>query len=340
MQNKTRLNATDKLHVMFLSLLVISCLSLTLIFVLVPTTALSQEAQTTDHCPTLSQRPLPLIKIAEGTYVRKGLHQIFNKQNLAAIANIGFVIGEKSIAVIDTGGSFCDGHRLLTAIRKISQKPISHVINTHTHPDHVFGNAAFQPEQPEYVGHHNLKRALANRGMLYLENLKRIMGEDQLTGTKIVLPTLEVQTTTTIDLGNRKLILKAYDTAHTDHDLTVFDPDNKIIWTGDLLFVEHIPVIVGSILGWQKRMEELKKIPATMVVPGHGGPFLLWPKALENQQHYLEQMTKDLREIIKEGGTMLEAQQQAGKSEKSAWQLFEEFNARNAAAGFAELEWE
>lgn len=300
----------------------------------------SEQEVSAAHCPTEQQRPFNLLKISDSTYVRKGLHEVFTPQNFAAIANIGFIIGDKSVAVIDTGGSFCDGHRLYTALRAITDKPVSHVINTHTHPDHLFGNAAFINEKPEFIGHHNLTRALQDRGPIYLENLKRLMGEGQLKGTQIILPTKTVKTTETINLGNLELQLTAHETAHTNQDLTVFDPAAKIIWTGDLLFHEHIPVVDGSLLGWQQRMDELARIPATHAIPGHGQPMMEWPKALENQRAYLAALTRDLRKIIEDGGTMLEAQSEAASSEKDKWLLFEEFNARNASTGFAELEWE
>lgn len=292
------------------------------------------------QCPQENVSKVKVTKVAENIYVRKGLNEIFTKSNLAAIATISFVVGEKSVAVIDTGGSYCDGARFLKAIRKVTKKPISHVINTHTHPDHIFGNAAFKDENPIFVGHKNLKRAMADRGNIYLENLKRIMGKEQLIGTKIIPPLMLVEDKATIDLGGKKLELQAFGTAHTDHDLTVFDPDEKIIWTGDLLFAEHTPVVDGSLLGWLQQLKELSKIPAKFVIPGHGGPLLKWPEAIEPQKQYLEKLTADLRKIIEEGGTMREAQNKAARSEKNKWKLFEEFNPRNASTSFKELEWE
>jgi len=291
-------------------------------------------------CPTNKQKPFNLTKVAKNTYVRKGAHELFTPNNLAAISNISFVIGETSIAVIDTGGSYCDGKRFLNAIREISQKPISHVINTHVHPDHMFGNQAFKDLNPIFIGHENLPRAMQDKGHLYLENLNRLVGKKYMQGTNIIEPTQTVKDTMTINLGGRELQLKAYQTAHTDQDLTVYDPAFKILWTGDLLFHEHTPVIDGSILGWKKVMDQLAKIPAKHVVPGHGGPFLDWPAALKPQQAYLDTLIKDLRRIIKEGGTMREAQTQAGISQQKSWVLFGDFNARNASTAFAELEWE
>lgn len=279
-------------------------------------------------------------EVAPGVFVRPGVHALIDKNNAGGIANIGFIVGTESIAVIDSGGSFLDGARLRAAIKLRSDLPIRYVINTHVHPDHLFGNAAFLQDAPVFIGHRNLARALQARGAHYLEANKALLSPDAFKGTEVVPPSQSVESQSILDLGGRRLILDAHQTAHTDADLTVLDEATGTLWTGDLLFQRHLPVVDGKLKGWLAVMDKLAALPAGRAVPGHGPASLPWPEALTPQREYLTKLAADLRGLIAEGKTMRAASTLAGQSERDKWLLFKEFNTRNATAGFAELEWE
>ncbi|HEY9451432.1 MAG TPA: quinoprotein relay system zinc metallohydrolase 2 [Bradyrhizobium sp.] len=285
------------------------------------------------------EQELPVSEVAPKIFVHVGEIALMTRENDGATANVGFIVGDNAVAVIDTGGSVHEGERLLAAIRARTDKPIRYVINTHGHPDHVFGNAAFVSRGTVFVGHRNLPQALAVRGQFYTDAFRRIMGEQLLDGVRMIAPTLLVDGTTKLDLGSRTLTVTSWPTAHSDNDLTVLDGQTGTLFAGDLVFLSHLPVLDGSLRGWLKVIDELGTLPAQRVIPGHG-PMSEWPAALADQRRYLTKLATDVRALIARGEPITVAAGTAAASERPRWQLFDDYNARNATSAYSEIEWE
>jgi len=284
--------------------------------------------------------PAEVSEIAPGVFVHHGRYEVQSPENRGDMSNASFVVGNEAVAVIDTSGSEVTGEELREAIRAVTDKPIKYVINTHMHPDHVFGDAAFKQDNPTYVGHYKLARALGTRAESYITASKEMMGEKAFEGSEIILPTMGIKEPTTLDLGDRKLLLEAMPTAHTDNDLIITDLKTNTLFLGDLLFSQHIPTIDGSIKGWLAVLDELSKRKAARVVPGHGPVSMEFPQALEPERRYLTAVETDVRQAIAEGKTLSQTTKTAGFSEKDKWKLFDQYHVRNVTAAFAELEWE
>ncbi len=279
-----------------------------------------------------------MTEVAPGIHVRQGAMEEATRANEDGIANIGCIVGEASVAVVDPGGSLADGNRLRAAIRALTERPVRYVVQTHFHPDHCFGAAAFLPDQPVFVGHARMPAAMAARGDYYRRRLADVVGDAE-AGT-VVAPTLLVTEAAAIDLGNRVLELTAHPTAHTDNDLSLFDRRTATLWASDLLFVDRVPALDGSLLGWLRVIAAMQAKAAARAVPGHGPPSVPWPAGADAEQRYLSLIEREIRAVMARGGTIEQAVASVGQEERDKWRLFDDYNGRNVTAAFKELEWE
>ena len=279
-----------------------------------------------------------LAEVAPGIHIRQGLVEDATAANSDAIANIGFIVGRDAVAVIDPGGSFNDGQSLLLAIRQVTELPIRYVVQSHVHPDHVFGAAAFQAEKSVFVGHFNLPQAFEARGSYYQQGLEKILGVGR--AGRLITPSLLVRDQVEIDLGGRSLTLTAHPTAHTNCDLSVVDRRTNVLLAGDLLFVNRVPSIDGDIRGWLSQLAALSILEVKAAVPGHGPALVEWPDAVRSLQRYLTVLLDETRAAIDHGMPIEEAVTTVGLSERGNWALFDDYNGRNVIEAYRRLEWE
>jgi len=279
-------------------------------------------------------------QVAQGIYVHQGLIELPDVHNHDAIANIGFIVGKRCVAVVDSGGSPEQGRLLKQAIEKITPVPICYMINTHVHPDHIFGNSAFKSVAGiKFIGHEKLSRAMAVRGGFYIARSMEQVAI-KLTGSDIIPPTMTVKNILTLDLGGRSLVLTAHPTAHTDNDLSVFDKKTNTMWLSDLLFIGHLPVLEGSLNGWLAELNKLEKRRFDVVIPGHGPIVRNWPDSLQAEKHYLQTLATVIRAKIKQGVYLEDVLNNFDYANKGQWQLFDDFHKKNISSAYAELEWE
>jgi quinoprotein relay system zinc metallohydrolase 2 len=277
-------------------------------------------------------------EVGPGIFMRQGLTADASPDNADAIANIGFIVGRDGVLVTETGGSLVDGQWLRAEIAKRTPKPITHVVLTHVHPDHVFGAGAFAQDKPVFIGHAKLAEALGARGEFYRQRLVEMLGEDR-TGP-VVYPTLSVADTAEIDLGDRRLTFTAHGPAHTSCDLSMRDSGSGLLFPADLLFVNRIPSLDGSLRGWLKEIERLKDVGATRAVPGHGPVSVDLAPALADLTGYLTALRDGTRAAIAKDVPIEKAVARVAQDQRDKWALFDTYNGRNVTVAYQELEWE
>ena len=284
---------------------------------------------------------LSFKEIQPGIYVHQGEHLDVDHGYHGDICNIGFIIGDQSVAVIDTGGSLRIGRQLLKAIREKTSLPISYVINTHVHLDHIYGNAAFINENPIFVGHSELPKAMLLRKEFYEttnQNFLNIPPEESIQIPPSLL--ISINKPQEIDLGNRKLRFEAFPSAHTNNDLIVVDINTKTAWLADLMFTERTPSMDGDIHGWINALEKIEKSNYEVIIPGHGTPPTNNNKAIRKIKSYLELLRNEIRQAIDDGMDLQDALDTIARSEKNKWELFDVQNARNINMVYPIMEWE
>ncbi len=287
-----------------------------------------------------SHAPLDVDELAPGVFVHIGAHKALDADGHDDIANLGFVVGARCVAVIDTGGSVRTGRALFAAVRVRTALPVCHVINTHGHVDHVLGNAAFRGDGTTFTGHANLAASLERSRELFAREYADDL-EPAGDTSAIVAPANAVTGMQRLDLGGRTLTLRAWPLSHTDADLSVFDDASGTLWTGDLLFRERVPALEGSATGWLAVDAELARLPGVRhVVPGHGAITADLAGALTRQDAYLRALVDDIRAALKRGEAMQDVIAKAGHAQRGDWQLWDETHPRNVARVYQALEWE
>jgi len=236
-----------------------------------------------------------LTKVADNVYsyvdVKNG-----SPQNSFG-ANAGIVVGRDGILVIDTLTSAKEADRFIGDIRKVTDKPIKYVVDTHYHLDHSFGNAEFAKLGATIISQAADRKELVEKGEDTLKNASVLgLTEEDLRGTSIALPTLTFTDRMTIDLGGETAELIFIAPSHTPGSIMVLITGHKLLFTGDIVFTDFHPYLgEGDLTGWVKCLDYIQTMDVAAIVPGHGP--LSGKKEVADMKAYLLAFDKKAREL-------------------------------------------
>ncbi len=245
---------------------------------------------------------LQAIKVATDTYVVEGRLEDFSVRNGGNIVNTSFIITEQGVAVFDTGPSYRYGKELRALIATLTKRPVTHVFNSHHHPDHFLGNQAFQDSTIYALD--KTGQQMANQGEAFSGNMYSLVG-DWMRGTEVYLPNKPIDFKF-LNLGKHQLYFYTF-TGHTGSDLVILDKSTGVLFAGDLVFHKRAlttPHTPGLNI-WIEELEQLNSLPFDKLIPGHG-PINDDKTAIKEDINYLRWLDKKLSHAAENGLTMSE----------------------------------
>jgi cyclase len=190
-------------------------------------------------------------------------------------ANSGFVVGDESVLVIDS--RFTDSHarQLLEAIRSVSDLPVRYLVNTHYHPDHVWGNSVFRAEGAIILARPETKIEMERFSPIYMEYYKQRKPDvfEMIKDVEPVLPDSLVGDELRLDLGGIEAVVSFFGPGHTAGDLVVSVPSKKIVFTGGLVSNGYHPNMGdqgADFSNWLLILDRIEESHPAIVVPGQG----------------------------------------------------------------------
>jgi cyclase len=243
-------------------------------------------------------------------------------------ANSTFLVGSKSILVVDTGLNEKEGRKLLQAIRDVSSLPVQYIVNTHYHPDHQGGNTAVNPAavviSTEWTREHTMQLS----GSLPMAASSRFRPAELTFQQRITLH-LEPYTAEIYFPGK----------AHTLGDALVYFPQQRAIAMGDLFLNRSSPAMdQGSVKTWIEALDAVLDLPLDSVVPGH---FELGTKAeLRRFRNYLNDLYQQVRVLYREGASVEQVRQRIHTEQYQDFRQYPQFEATfadNAATIYQQL---
>lgn len=221
-------------------------------------------------------RDIPPQRISDRVWLIYSPDSFPTPENQGMMSNVTFVVTQKGVVLLDSGGSLQIGEMALRMIKTVTNKPVVAVFNSHYHGDHWLGNHAFlqaYPDLPILSLAENVERIKGIEGELWRGLLERWTNQATL-GTKIVPPNTVVQNGQVIDFGDTRLRMHFYGTAHTPCDLCVEVVEDRVTHVGDVAMENRIANMDdGSYPGTFKYYEALEKQAGQQLwIPGHGHP--------------------------------------------------------------------
>ena len=272
------------------------------------------------HLTLAQEAPvMKAVQVSPSAWYVEGLSALGSSANQNFISNAAFVVTPAGVVVIDALGSPALADRLMAEIRKVTLQPVTHVIVTHYHADHIYGLQALRKQGARILAHRAALEYLnSETARQRLESSRQELAPWVDAQTRLVPADEWIDGDKVLTVGGMRFVLKHVGPSHTPEDLVVYLPQEKVLFAGDLVFRSRIPFVGQADSGhWIQALDVLLAYDATTIVPGHG--------PLSSEARKDMQLTRDylvyLRTTMGEAARNLDPFEDAYKS--TDWSAFE-----------------
>jgi glyoxylase-like metal-dependent hydrolase (beta-lactamase superfamily II) len=284
--------------------------------------------------PVLAQGgpALKAVQVSPSAWYVEGLSALGSTANQNFISNAAFVVTPAGVVVIDALGSPALAGRLLLEIRKLTPLPVTHVIVTHYHADHIYGLQTFKKQGARIVAHRSALEYLNSETARQRLETSRTELTPWVDDQTVLVPADEwIDGDKTLTVGGTQFVIKHVGPSHTPEDLVVYLPKEKVLFAGDLVFRNRIPFVGQADSGhWIQALDVLLTFDASTIVPGHGPISSEARRDMQQTRDYLVYLRTTMGEAARNLEPFEDAYRSADWSRFEKLPLFRVANRMNA----------
>ncbi|KHF24858.1 MBL fold metallo-hydrolase [Solemya velum gill symbiont] len=256
------------------------------------------------------------------------------------ISNAGFVITDEGVVVFDSLGTPALANAMLGEIRKLTDKPIVKVVVSHYHADHVYGLQVFKEAGAEIVSPGEAFEYIdSDVGRNRLDERRVSLFPWVNDETNLVSPDSTVTDNSSFTLGGIDFEIVYLGKAHSDGDLALLVKQDKVLYSGDIIFEGRVPFVGNAdTKSWLEKLEAMETEGLEALIPGHG-PAATDPKqAISGTRSYLAYLRQKMGEGVEEFMEFAEVYDSVDWSEFDHLPAFSSANRINAYGVYLSLE--
>ncbi len=289
--------------------------------------------------PAMAEYALDIQKVSPNVYALVGELAQRSPENYANNSTHGVIISDEGVILVDPGGSYLGAQQIDRAIKSLTDKPVKYVINTGGQDHRWLGNGYFKQQGARIITSSVALEDHHERADNHLSRLNQFLG-DKLEGTEPVYADETFDSEKKLQLGDVKLEIYHLGAAHTLGDSFVWLPEQKIMFTGDIVYVERALGTgpAKNVKSWIEVFEKMAAYQPETVVPGHGHAVSL-ETAQKDTYEYLVFLVESISRMLDEGVELMDAVN-LDQSQFSYLEVFDEISRKNAQDVYEQLEFD